>query len=146
MPCLAEAVLVLDGSDSRLAWAEALVQNGASLRRQDMLGQARPALRQGLALAQQCGAPALARRARTELWATGARPHPIEPLGRSSLTTAERRVAELAAAGLPNGAIAERLFVAVKTVETHLSSTYRKLGIQSRAELTSHLSVNEMLR
>lgn len=142
---LAEAVLVLDGSDSRLAWAEALVQNGASLRRQDMPGQARPALRQGLALAQQCGAAVLARRARTELWATGARPHPLESAGRSSLTAAERRVAELAGAGLANGAIAESLFVTVKTVETHLSSAYRKLGIHSRAELITSLSVDETL-
>jgi len=143
LPFLAEAVCVLDGSDSRLAWAEALIQTGASLRRRNTIGQARPALRRGLALAQQCGARALARRARTELWATGARPHPIEPLGWSSLTAAECRIAELAGRGLTNREIAKTIFVTVKTVETHLSSAYRKLGIRTRAELRSHLTVDE---
>jgi DNA-binding CsgD family transcriptional regulator len=143
LPCLAEAVRLLEVGDSRLALAEALIQYGAALRRQQMLAQSRPALRRGLALAQECGASGLARRARTQLWATGARPHPIGDLGWSSLTVAERRVAELAGAGQPNRAIAEALFVTVKTVETHLSSAYRKLGIRNRAALGSLQEVGE---
>ena len=41
----------------------------------------------------------------------------------------------MAAAGNTNKAIAQQLFVTPKTVEVHLSSTYRKLGITSRSEL-----------
>jgi len=41
----------------------------------------------------------------------------------------------LAAAGHTNKAIAQQLFVTPKTVEVHLSNTYRKLGITSRSEL-----------
>jgi DNA-binding NarL/FixJ family response regulator len=44
-------------------------------------------------------------------------------------------VAALAAAGHTNKAIAQQLFVTPKTVEVHLSNTYRKLGITSRSEL-----------
>lgn len=51
------------------------------------------------------------------------------------LTPSELRVAELAAAGMSNRAIAQQLFVTVKAVEWHLSNTYRKLGIRSRNRL-----------
>ncbi len=52
------------------------------------------------------------------------------------LTVTERRVARLAADGMTNRQIAERLLVSVKAVEWHLSRTYRKLDISSRAGLT----------
>jgi DNA-binding CsgD family transcriptional regulator len=55
------------------------------------------------------------------------------------LTTAERRVAALAADGLTNREIAERLYVTIGTVESHLSAAYRKLGAQTRAELAAEL-------
>ena len=45
----------------------------------------------------------------------------------------------LAAEGLTNREIAERLFVTIKTVETHLMAVYRKLGIRSRDELAEAL-------
>lgn len=44
-------------------------------------------------------------------------------------------MAELAADGLGNVAIAQSLFVSRKTVETHLGHVYAKLGISSRDEL-----------
>ncbi len=53
----------------------------------------------------------------------------VEPL-----TNREREVLQLVVQGLRNGEIAERLHVSVKTVETHLTSLYSKLGVQSRAE------------
>ena len=55
--------------------------------------------------------------------------------GWESLTPAEARVAELAAAGATNGAIAETLYVTEKTVEGHLARVYKKLGIRSRRQL-----------
>jgi Bacterial regulatory proteins, luxR family len=50
------------------------------------------------------------------------------------LTETERRIAELAAAGLTNRDVAQQRFLAVKTVEANLARVYRKLGITSRAE------------
>lgn len=57
----------------------------------------------------------------------------------NELTPAERPVAELAAWGLRNKDIADTLHLSVKTVETHLSRVYHKLGVSSRAELASRL-------
>ena len=53
------------------------------------------------------------------------------------LTPREREVAQLAARGLPDRAIAERLVLSTRTVETHLTRTYAKLGLQGRIDLTS---------
>ncbi len=47
----------------------------------------------------------------------------------------------MAAAGPSNREIAQTLFVTEKTVEAHLSSAYRKLGIHARGELAAQLSV-----
>jgi DNA-binding NarL/FixJ family response regulator len=57
--------------------------------------------------------------------------------GADALTAAEHRVAELAAKGHGNRAIAERLYVTQRTVETHLTHAFQKLGISSRAELAA---------
>ena len=51
------------------------------------------------------------------------------------LTPTEERVARLAASGRTNREIAQTLFLSVRTVETHLSHAYRKLGVRSRTEL-----------
>ena len=57
----------------------------------------------------------------------------------SDLTAAELPVAELAAQGLRNKEIASTLHLSVKTVETHLSRAYQKLGVSSRVELARRL-------
>jgi DNA-binding NarL/FixJ family response regulator len=49
----------------------------------------------------------------------------------------------MAADGLGNRAIAQALFVTVKTVEIHLSSCYRKLAVPSRAELAAALDAEQ---
>ena len=53
------------------------------------------------------------------------------------LTPREREVARLAARGLSDRAIAEQLHLSTRTVETHLTRTYAKLGLRGRADLTS---------
>lgn len=137
---LSEAVAVLDGSGSQLALAEALTESGAALRRSGQRDRSRQVLRRALSLAQHCAAAALTQRAYTELWATGARPHPLTRSGTSALTSSERRVAELATTGHTNREIARDLFISVKTVKTHLCSAYHKLGISTRAELGDRLT------
>ena len=51
------------------------------------------------------------------------------------LTAAQSRVAELAAEGLTNAEIAESLFISSRTVSTHLSHVFAKLGVNSRRQL-----------
>ena len=58
----------------------------------------------------------------------------------AELTPTERRIAELAAAGLSNPEISARVYVSRKTVEANLARAYRKLGISSRAQLGQALA------
>jgi DNA-binding CsgD family transcriptional regulator/tetratricopeptide (TPR) repeat protein len=136
---LHDAVAVLEGSEARLEHARALVELGSALRRGNRRSDARAPLRQGLEIATVCGAGPLAQRAETELIATGARPRRTALSGVESLTPSEHRVAEMATGGRTNREIAQALFVTTKTVEVHLSSAYRKLGIRSRSQLAGAL-------
>jgi DNA-binding CsgD family transcriptional regulator len=116
------------------------IELGAALRRGGHRIDARPPLALGLERAQRCGATALARRALTELQATGARPRRLMVTGRDALTPSERRIAALAGDGRSNREIAQTLFVTPKTVETHLRHVYRKLDISGRAQLADVLT------
>ena len=136
---LREAVDALDGSPALVERARALVELGAALRRANRRADARPVLQEGADLANRIGARPLAERALDELVATGARPRRLAASGRESLTPGELRVAELAAQGDSNRDIAQRLFVTQKTVEAHLGRTFRKLRIESRAQLAGAL-------
>ncbi|HEY5429542.1 MAG TPA: helix-turn-helix transcriptional regulator [Solirubrobacteraceae bacterium] len=60
-----------------------------------------------------------------------------------ALTASERQTAELAAAGRTTRQIAASLFLSPKTVEGHLTSAFRKLGISSRTELGSLLAASD---
>ena len=136
---LREAAAVLGRSAARLEYARALVELGATLRRAGHNAEARLPLREGLAGARGCGALPLAERAHEELTATGARPRKIIRSGVEALTSSERRVARMAADGMPNKEIAQALFVTVRTVEAHLHHAYLKLDISSRRELAEAL-------
>jgi DNA-binding CsgD family transcriptional regulator len=143
IPLLHEAVRVLEGSAARLEHAWALMHLGAALRRAGHRREARDPLREALDTAHRCGADLLARQARTELLATGARPRRHVIHGRDALTATERRIAELAATGQTTREIAHDLFVTTKTVETHLGHIYRKLDIHSRSQLAAALGPRE---
>jgi DNA-binding NarL/FixJ family response regulator len=131
---------VLEGSAARLEHARSLAALGAALRHERRPAEARTPLRRALELAAACDATTLAEYARTELYATGARPRSDALAGVAALTASERRVAELAAGGESNREIAQVLFVTPKTVEVHLSNAYRKLGIRSRRQLPGALA------
>jgi ATP/maltotriose-dependent transcriptional regulator MalT len=136
---LREAAEVLAASAARLEHARALVELGAALRRANQRTAARAPLRTGLDLAHRCGAVRLALRARAELLTAGAKPRRAVLTGLEALTASERRVAELAVAGMSNPEIAQALFVTLSTVEGHLRQTYRKLSISSRGQLPGAL-------
>ena len=55
--------------------------------------------------------------------------------GWASLTPTERQVVQLVSEGLPNNDIATRLFVSPRTVQSHLTHVYTKLGLSSRVQL-----------
>jgi DNA-binding CsgD family transcriptional regulator len=92
-------------------------------------------------LAEQCGSARLAAEAahyRSRLAALGgaqsaARSIPVP------LTAREREIADLVSTGMTNTAIAEKLFLSVRTVESHLRQIYRKLDVPNRAALTRAL-------
>lgn len=140
---LERAVTLVEDSPRRLERAHALVELGATLRRQGRRADARAPLREAFELARRCGAARIAKRANAELQATGETVRRYAPIGVESLTPSERRVAELAASGLTNRQIAQSLFVTVKTVEAHLSAAYSKLDIRSRRQLPAVLRAPE---
>ena len=139
VPLLEQAAEILAGSPARLEHTRALVDLGAALRRANRRADARTPLRCALEQADRSGMLLLARRAREELNAAGARPRRSALSGPGALTPAEHRVAELASSGHGNREIAERLYVTQRTVETHLTHAFQKLDIGSRSELTAAL-------
>jgi DNA-binding CsgD family transcriptional regulator/tetratricopeptide (TPR) repeat protein len=60
--------------------------------------------------------------------------------GWDSLTTTERRVADLVAAGLSNPVIAERMFLSRRTIQTHVSHILAKTGLSSRIEVAAAMA------
>ncbi len=115
--------------------ARTLLWRGRLQRRQNARRAARATLARALELFEGVGTPLWAERARADLARIGVRRAPEE------LTEGEARVAELAASGLTNRQIAERLFMSRRTVEANLARAYRKLGVRSRAELGATMAL-----
>ncbi len=123
-----------EAADMRFERARTLLVKGEALRRANQRRAARETLEEAHRLFERCGSPPWSARATAELAAVSGRvARPTE------LTEMERRVAELAVEGRTNREIAAHLFVSVRTVESHLSSAYRKLGVRRRAELAARL-------
>ena len=139
---LREAVAAADAASRGSNWCTCPDGTGGALRRAGRRSEAREPLRHALEIALATGARAIARAAHEELVATGAKPRRLRQSGAEALTPTERRVASMAAKGMSNRAIAQALFVAEKTIETHLGSVYRKLGINARTHLTEALGGN----
>jgi DNA-binding CsgD family transcriptional regulator len=87
------------------------------------------------AAAAQVADATLAEAAEYALRGLGSRQRPER--GWVSLTQSEQRVAHLAAEGLSNAQIAERLFISVHTVKVHLARAYTKLEVSGRAQLAA---------
>lgn len=108
---------------------------GVLQRRHRQRDAASTTLSNALSEFERLGTPLWATRARAELARAKFGANKV-----SVLTTGEQRIAELAASGMTNRDVAAALFISPKTVESNLSSVYRKLGIHSRAELGRHMA------
>ena len=137
---LCERGLAVAASSSGLEVVRLRLELGSALASLGRRVEAREALRPALADADAAGAVSLAQRARRELVATGLRPRHAAIEGAGALTPRQRQICELAAAGKGNRAIAQQLFLSIKTVETHLAAGYRKLGVNTRTELAAELA------
>jgi DNA-binding CsgD family transcriptional regulator len=129
---LGSAGSVLERSRIQLELGHALARLGHRV-------QARHPLQLAMAVADRTGATLVAERSRRELVATGLRPRRAQTGGVGALTPRQRQVCELAASGKANRAIAQQLFVSIKTVETHLAAAYEKLGVDTRQALVDAL-------
>ncbi|MFF2660305.1 AAA family ATPase [Kitasatospora sp. NPDC058032] len=128
------------GQRWRFDHARVQLAYGERLRRARATAGSRAPLRAALAAFEELGARPWAERAVKELRATGwGRRRPDAAHG-SALSAQEREIADLAASGLTNKQIAERLFISHRTVGAHLYQIYPKLGITSRAMLRDALT------
>ncbi|MDT5216662.1 MAG: hypothetical protein QOK18_4901 [Mycobacterium sp.] len=109
---------------------------GQLQRRQRRKQAASATLREALEAFERLNTPLWAERARADLARLTVND------GVAELSPSERRVAELAASGMTNRAIAAEMFISPKTVDLNLTRVYRKLGIHSRAQLGRWVSDN----
>jgi DNA-binding CsgD family transcriptional regulator len=134
---LERAVAQHEEAEDLFGQSRALLALGAVRRRQRQKRDARDAISAALAGFEQLGASTWIDKARAELGRIGGRQRA------EGLTAAERRVAALVAEGHTNREVAAALFLGERTVETHLSHVYAKLGVRSRVELARTFRSNE---
>ena len=120
---------------SAIQRARTLLLYGERLRRTRRRAEARAPLREAVAAFDSLGAAPWADRARAELLASGESVPRRHPTAQEQLTVQELQIALQVAAGRSNRDVAATLFLSPKTVEYHLTHVYRKLDLNSRAEL-----------
>jgi ATP/maltotriose-dependent transcriptional regulator MalT len=125
----------------RRPWARARLElaYGSWLRRQRRVAESRSLLRGAYATLSAIGATTWAEQASAELRAAGERMLDQAPLRHELLSPQEMQIARLAADGLSNRDIGERLFLSHRTVGSHLYRIFPKLGITSRGQLATRL-------
>jgi DNA-binding CsgD family transcriptional regulator/tetratricopeptide (TPR) repeat protein len=120
--------------------ARTLFSFGSWMRRQRRSTDSRGPLRDAVDLFDALGATLWGERARQELRAAGAKIGPRTPDARDRLTAQELQIARLAAGGLSNREIGERLFLSHRTIGSHLYRIFPKLGITARGQLRDALA------
>ena len=121
-------------SEIRSDGLERCSRSASSCRRARQKRGAREAIEAALAGFEQLGAATWVEKARSELGRIGGRTR------QEGLTAAERRVAVLVAEGRTNREVAAALFLTERTIASHLTHIYAKLGIRSRTELARLLA------
>jgi DNA-binding NarL/FixJ family response regulator len=125
---LGGSVDVLAGSGFPAEHGRSLLELGRLLRRRRARARARQVLERARDIALRAGDVPLQRRLTRELAGPGS---PAGTDGPGRLTAAEQRVADAVATGASNREIAAAQFISVRTVESHLASVYRKLGVHA---------------
>jgi DNA-binding CsgD family transcriptional regulator len=126
---LQRAVAQSEAAGDAFGRARAALALGITLRRARQRRAAREVLDAAVHAFSAMGADGWAATARAEVGRIGGR------TDTHGLTPAERRVAALVAEGRTNREVAAALFLGERTVETHLTHVYGKLGVRSRAAL-----------
>jgi len=134
--------VALDGAGQPFPWHRARVQlaYGSWLRRNRRTIDCRAPLRAARSTFDAVGAHPWAQQADRELRATGERGWRPVRSPREQLSPQETQIAELAAQGLSNREIGERLFLSHRTVGSHLYRIFPKLGVTSRTQLLGALA------
>ena len=130
---LEEAIALHEQTRDPFGRARAYLALGVNLRRTRQKRGARQAIETALRSFQALGAGHWIAAARAELGRIGGRTRI------SGLSASEQSVASLVAEGCTNREIASRLFLGERTVASHLTHIYAKLGVRSRTELARHL-------
>jgi DNA-binding CsgD family transcriptional regulator len=117
-----------------------LLAHGRRLRRHRHVTASRAPLREARDTFDAIGASNWGDQARSELRASGERSRRRVPEARDQLTAQELQIGQLAATGLSNREIGQRLYLSHRTISTHLYRVFPKLGITSRAELGAALA------
>jgi DNA-binding CsgD family transcriptional regulator len=112
---------------------------GQWLRRHRRVTDSRPLLRAARDAFDALGVHPWGERARHELRASGETSRRRAPHAVDELTPQELQIVELAADGLSNREIGQRLYLSHRTVESHLYRVFPKLGVTSRAQLAGAL-------
>nr|WP_052479056.1 AAA family ATPase [Kibdelosporangium sp. MJ126-NF4]CEL21764.1 putative transcriptional regulator [Kibdelosporangium sp. MJ126-NF4]CTQ92544.1 putative transcriptional regulator [Kibdelosporangium sp. MJ126-NF4] len=115
--------------------AQSRLDYGEWLRRQRRISEARANLSAALASFERLGAVAWTERARTELRAAGVAVNPGKPTALDALSPQRQQIVRLAAEGLTNKEIGERLYLSHRTVGFHLYKAFPALGVTTRAQL-----------
>jgi DNA-binding CsgD family transcriptional regulator len=142
---LSDAVCAFRRGSRPFPRARASEDAGGTLARRGRVEEAVSALDEALAVYDQLGAHRDSARADAALRALGVRrgrrgPRARGATGWESLTPAEVAVVRLTAEGLTNREIGSRLFISPRTVATHLSHVFGKLGLSTRVELVAAAS------
>ena len=119
--------------------ARLLLAYGAWLRRHRRVAESRAPLRAAREAFDALGVSPWGERARQELRASGETSRHRTPEARDELSPQELQIAQMAAGGLTNREIGQRLYLSHRTVGSHLYRIFPKLGITSRAHLSAAL-------
>jgi DNA-binding CsgD family transcriptional regulator len=123
--------------------ARVLLAYGSWMRRQRRVAESRTRLRAAVGAFDALGAAQYAERARQEIRASGETTRRRTHEARDELTPQELQIAQLAAEGLSNREIGQRLYLSHRTVGSHLYRLFPKLGVTSRNQLRSALEVQQ---
>ncbi|MEU5024879.1 helix-turn-helix transcriptional regulator [Streptomyces milbemycinicus] len=116
--------------------AQTRLDYGEWLRRQRRIAEARPLLTTALDTFQRLGARSWIERATAELRAAGIEAaSSVVPSAFTELSPQQQQIVQLAARGLTNREIGEKLFLSPRTVGSHLYRVFPKLGITARSQL-----------